>query len=52
MYGLKGSPIRNVAFENCRISAKTGFVLDNVEELDLSGLSIQVQEGDPVIWKN
>jgi hypothetical protein len=51
MHGLKGSPIRNVVFENCRISAKTGFTIDNVEELGLSGLNIQVQEGEPVIWK-
>lgn len=51
MHGLKDSPIRNVAFENCNITAKSGFVLDNVEGLDLSGLKIQVSEGEPVIWK-
>lgn len=51
MHGLKGSPVRNVVFENCHISAKTGFVLDNAEEIDLSGLKIQVQDGEPVTWK-
>jgi exo-poly-alpha-galacturonosidase len=51
MHGLKGSPVRNVVFENCNISAKTGFIIDNVEDIDLSGLHIQVQEGVPLIWK-
>jgi len=51
MHGLKDSPIRNVIFENCNITAKRGFVLDNVEGLDLSGLKIQVSEGEPIIWK-
>jgi exo-poly-alpha-galacturonosidase len=51
IHGLKGSPVRNVVFENCHISAKTGFVLDNAEEIDLSGLKIQVQDGEPVTWK-
>jgi hypothetical protein len=51
MHGLKDSPIRNVIFENCNITAKRGFVLDNVEGLDLSGLKIQVSEGEPVFWK-
>ncbi|HZL11993.1 MAG TPA: glycosyl hydrolase family 28 protein [Prolixibacteraceae bacterium] len=51
MHGLKDSPIKNVVFENCNITAKRGFVLDNVEDVDLSGLKIQVSEGEPVIWK-
>lgn len=51
MHGLKDSPIRNVIFENCNITAKRGFVLDNVEGLDLSGLKIRVSEGEPIIWK-
>jgi hypothetical protein len=51
MHGLKESPVKNVVFENCNITAKRGFVLDNVEGLDLSGLKIQVSEGEPVIWK-
>jgi lysophospholipase L1-like esterase len=51
MHGLKDSPVRNVIFENCSITAKRGFVLDNVEGIDLSGLKIQVSEGEPVIWK-
>ncbi len=52
MYGLKDSPIENVIFENCTINAKTGFKLENVKGLDLSGLTIQVEEGDAIIRKN
>ena len=51
MHGLKNSPIRNVTFENCRISAKKGFILEYVEDLDLSGLDLQVEEGEAVIYK-
>ena len=52
MHGLKDSPIRNVIFKNCKISAQKGFVLENVEGLDLSGLELQVEEGEPIILKN
>ncbi|MBN2013502.1 glycoside hydrolase family 28 protein [candidate division KSB1 bacterium] len=52
MYGLKDSPIENVAFENCTILAKTGFKLENVEGLDLSGLTIHVEEGEAIIQEN
>lgn len=52
MYGLKGSPIQNVIFDNCRISAKKGFVIENVEGLDISGLTINVDEGEAIIYKN
>jgi exo-poly-alpha-galacturonosidase len=52
MHGLKDSPIRNVIFKNCKISTQKGFVLENVEGLDLSGLELQVEEGEPIILKN
>jgi polygalacturonase len=52
MYGLKDSPIENVIFENCTINAKNGFKLENVKGLDLSGLTIHVEEGDAIISKN
>lgn len=51
MHGLKESPIRNVVFENCNITAKRGFVLDNVFEPNLAGLKIRVTESEPIIWK-
>lgn len=52
MHGLKDSPIQNVIFDNCRISAKKGFVIENVEGLDISGLSLNVEEGEAIIYKN
>jgi polygalacturonase len=52
MHGLKDSPIQNVTFENCRIKARRGFVLENVKGLDFSGLTIKVEEGEPIIRRN
>ena len=52
MYGLKDSPIRDVTFENCHIKAEQGFVLENVEDIDLSGLKIEVEHGEPIIRKS
>jgi exo-poly-alpha-galacturonosidase len=52
MHGLEKSPIQNVTFENCHIKAQQGFVLENVENLDLSGLTIEVEQGEPIIRKN
>jgi exo-poly-alpha-galacturonosidase len=52
MHGLPESPIQNVSFTNCHIQAKEGFILENVEGLDLSGLHINVEEGEPIIRRN
>ncbi|WP_340113231.1 glycoside hydrolase family 28 protein [Maribellus mangrovi] len=52
MHGLKESPIENVTFENCSIKAKKGLLLDNVKNLDLSGLKISVEEGEAIIQRN
>ena len=49
MHGLEGSPIRNVSFVNCQISAEKGFILKDVEQIDLSGLKLTVKEGQPII---
>ena len=49
MHGLDESPIRNVEFKNCHIKAKTGFKIDNIEDIDLSGLSIEVEKGPKII---
>ncbi|UCH14992.1 MAG: glycoside hydrolase family 28 protein [Bacteroidales bacterium] len=51
MHGLKDSPIQNVTFKNCNISAQQGFILENVEGLDLSGLNLNVEEGEAIIYK-
>jgi len=52
MRGLKDSPIINVSFHNCHIKARRGFLLENVRDLDLSGLVIEVEEGEPIIRRN
>jgi len=52
IYGLKDSPIENVIFKNCTIHAGSGFNLENVKGLDLSGLTIYVEEGEAIIRKN
>ncbi len=52
MHGLADSPIRNVLFENCHIQATRGFTIDNVVDLDLSGLTIEVEQGEPIIHRN
>lgn len=52
MRGLPNSPIQDVSFQNCYIKAKRGFVLENVENIDLSGLHITVEEGKPIVIRN
>lgn len=52
MHGLMESPIENVTFTNCEINAQTGFVIENVKDLDISGLTINVKEGNAIINKN
>lgn len=52
IHGLPDSPIENVIFENCHIKAVRGLKVNNVRNLDLSGLEIQTEEGEPVIRRN
>jgi polygalacturonase len=49
IHGLKDSPIQGVTFENCHVRARKGLVIENVANLDLSGLDLQVEEGEAVI---
>ena len=48
IHGLPGSPIQGVTFKNCKITAKKGFKLDHARRVDLTGLSLDVQEGDAI----
>lgn len=52
MHGLLKSPIENVTFKNCDIKANKGLVLENVKNLDVSGLEISVNEGEAVIRRS
>jgi exo-poly-alpha-galacturonosidase len=48
MHGLAGSPIQGITFENCHITANTGFKLDHARNVDMKGLTLDVKQGDPV----
>jgi exo-poly-alpha-galacturonosidase len=52
MYGLPNSPIRDVKFENCKVSAQKGLEVQNVKDVDFSGLDLTVKEGEPIIFKD
>ncbi len=48
IHGLADSPIRDIKFENCEITAQKGFRLEHARGVDLSGLKLTVKEGDPI----
>lgn len=48
MHGLADSPIRDVEFKNCHITAQKGFKLDHLKNVSLAGLSLDVKEGPPI----
>ncbi len=50
--GLADSPVIGVVFVNCHIKARRGLLLENVKDLDLSGLTLEVEEGRPMIRRN
>jgi polygalacturonase len=50
--GLKSSRVEGVVFENVDIEAKKGLVVENVGEMDLSGLRVKVSEGEEIIRRD
>jgi polygalacturonase len=48
IHGLQDSLIDGVVFENCAITAQHGLRIDHARHIDLSGLKLDVQEGEPV----
>ncbi|MDF7810896.1 glycoside hydrolase family 28 protein [Hymenobacter sp. YC55] len=52
MHGLKDSPIENVSFKNCVVTAQKGLVLENVRGLDTSGLKLTVAEGEAIVRRD
>ena len=48
IHGLADSPIRDIYFENCRITAQKGFRLDHARNVDMAGLTLDVKNGEPV----
>jgi polygalacturonase len=49
--GLRDSPIQGLTFENCNLIAQRGLTLENVTNVDSSGLHIQVAAGEPLIQR-
>jgi polygalacturonase len=49
IHGLADSPIQNVKFENCQVTAQRGLVVENATNLDLSGLALKVAQGEAII---
>jgi exo-poly-alpha-galacturonosidase len=52
IHGLKDSPIENVSFRNCVVTAQKGLVLENVRGLDTSGLKLTVVEGEAIVRRD
>jgi exo-poly-alpha-galacturonosidase len=42
MHGLVGSPIKGVTFQNCRLTAEKGLVVENVINVDTTGLYVKL----------
>jgi polygalacturonase len=51
IHGLKDSPIYDVKFIKCKITAQKGLIVDNVKDIDFSGLQAEVKEGQVIINK-
>jgi len=51
IHGLKDSPITDVKFIRCKVSAQKGLTVDNVRNIDYSGLLAEVKEGKKIINK-
>ncbi len=49
IHGLADSPIQDIHFENCNITAQKGFKLEHARRVDLTGLNIDVKSGDAIM---
>jgi hypothetical protein len=45
---LADSPIRDIHFENCRVTAQKGFRLEHARNVELAGLKLEVKDGEPI----
>jgi exo-poly-alpha-galacturonosidase len=48
IHGLPGAPIQGVVFENCHIAASRGFRLDHARGVNMTGLTLTVQQGEAI----
>lgn len=51
IHGLKDSPITNVKFRKCKLTAQKGLIVDNANDIDYSGLRAEVKAGKIIINK-
>jgi polygalacturonase len=49
MMGLPDSEIDGVTFENCDITAERGLTMEYVRNVDTSGLTLHVANGEPIV---
>jgi polygalacturonase len=48
IHGLADSPIRDIHFENCQITAQKGFRLEHARNVDLAELKLDVKDGEAI----
>lgn len=48
IHGLADSPIQDIHFENCNITAQKGFRLEHARGVDLTGLKLDVKTGEAI----
>jgi polygalacturonase len=48
MQGLAASPIQDITFQNCKISSNKGLVISHARNLDLTGLTLEVKQGEAI----
>ena len=51
-HGLEESPVEGITFQDCHIQAQTGLILENVKNIDLSGLEITVEKGEAILQRS
>jgi exo-poly-alpha-galacturonosidase len=52
IHGLAGSPISELSFRNCKVTAQKGLLVEHARRVDFSGLSLTVKEGEPIVKKD
>lgn len=49
--GLKDSPVQDVSFRDCDVTADRGLAIENARDIDTAGLKLHVKSGAPITWK-
>jgi exo-poly-alpha-galacturonosidase len=52
IHGLPDSPILDITFKNCKVSAQKGLIVEHARRVDFSGLDLGVKEGEPIVKKD